>query len=828
MTKLPKISIENTGPAQTSVPFTFGQVFMEGALPYGQALEGRLSSGAMIQLQADYKAKHRDGSARHVIISGVLPELTELETVDIELLTSDAKPTVASKATLTPSGSVELRFVGVNYFATLTSVPKSAMQWLAGPVAQEWIADAPLVDKAGKPHPLLTLRAGIRWYASGAIRVEIIVENTKTWAAASRFTYDVAVTLNGAVAFEQKGLTHYHHARWRKVFWIGKEPAIDVKIDARYLMGTKAVSNYADLTIPPDRELANLDKQITASNTGPMTIGPLVAYMPTSGGRSDIGPLPSCSVMWLLSRDRRALKAMMAAGDGSGSWSIHYRDEKTGYPVRTDSEANKSITTHFNMREQGPLPVPRYVGNDGSLGDTPFTDDTAHQPSLAYLPYLVTGDYFYLEELQFWASSNSLGTGAGNHEGRGLVHWQQIRGQAWSLRTLGHAAYITPDDHPLKGYFESQLKNNIDLYYETYVVGNPNKLGVYDGSGKNAFQVDSPAVWQMGFLDWAFAYLAELGYDKALDIHKWFTKFLVGLMTHPDYCWLQAASPLTKFRAGPGAPMYDNYETLYKANFSGAAYMNDNGKEYRDPDGVKYIDLPCGSEAQRAFLERAHGHIWAKNRMTGYSDSSTGYPSNIQPALALAVDAGVPNADKAWQRLSTRGAPPYYPDAPQWAIVPRGQTAAVPAPEPEPAASIELIDKPAEGFWVMLGDEGDTLTFSEEQIVRYGTKKKYVWAKVRGTFTVDNVFFKSDPFVGELKYLDGFMPVPEGTPGPTPEPTPTPTPVPTPVPVPDPQPTDPVPTPTPGEVLDKIMAVLAGIELKDDVTISVTFPAKTK
>ncbi len=25
---------------------------------------------------------------------------------------------------------------------------------------------------------------------------------------------------------------------------------------------------------------------------------------------------------------------------------------------------------------------------------------------MAYLPYLVTGDYFYLEELQFWASWN--------------------------------------------------------------------------------------------------------------------------------------------------------------------------------------------------------------------------------------------------------------------------------------------------------------------------------------------------------------------------------------------------------------------------------------
>ena len=27
-------------------------------------------------------------------------------------------------------------------------------------------------------------------------------------------------------------------------------------------------------------------------------------------------------------------------------------------------------------------------------------------------------------------------------DGEGLVRWMQVRGQAWSLRTLGHAAYI--------------------------------------------------------------------------------------------------------------------------------------------------------------------------------------------------------------------------------------------------------------------------------------------------------------------------------------------------------------------------------------------------
>ena len=84
-----------------------------------------------------------------------------------------------------------------------------------------------------------------------------------------------------------------------------------------------------------------------------MKIGPLTAYMPTAGGRHDIGPLPGFSVLYLLSMDARARAAMMAAADGSGSWSIHYRDDNTGYPVRTDNAANKGISTHNNLAHRG-------------------------------------------------------------------------------------------------------------------------------------------------------------------------------------------------------------------------------------------------------------------------------------------------------------------------------------------------------------------------------------------------------------------------------------------------------------------------------------------
>ena len=44
---------------------------------------------------------------------------------------------------------------------------------------------------------------------------------------------------------------------------------------------------------------------------------------------------------------------------------------------------------------------------------SPYEADAAHQPGLAYLPYLVTGDYYYLEELQFWTMFNLFRTNPG-------------------------------------------------------------------------------------------------------------------------------------------------------------------------------------------------------------------------------------------------------------------------------------------------------------------------------------------------------------------------------------------------------------------------------
>lgn len=688
--KLPVIRIENLGTGQKNVPFTFGQVFKAGAVMPGQGLAGQLSNGDLVPLQIDQKATHADGSVRHAIISGVLPTIFEKEERELKLVTAkagEAKPLSLSQI---PDGVVELTVDGTKY-STNGSKFGDVIEWLSGGVVAEGIVAAELRDSKGNLHPHLTVRAGIRAYSTGHVRIEVIVENTKTFTpGANNFKYDVSVTVNGKKLFEQKELTHYHHSRWHKTFWLGDEPKIHVKHDPQYLISTKAVSNYDLSAAPEEKNLESVAKRVTAEGSQLMAVGPIMKAMGTTGGRPEIGPLPSWYVMYLLSADKRAREVMMSAAEGSGSWSIHYRDDHTGYPVRVDNEINKNISTHMNLGNRGPLPVPRFATGKAVL-TTPYANDTAHQPSLAYLPYLLNGEYYYLEELQFWASSNVLETDPGIRQfDKGLVNWQQVRGQAWSLRTLGHAAYITPDNHPLKQYFLAQLDNNLAFYHQTYVEGNPNKLGVYDGSGKNSFQIEASAPWQDDFLTWSFGYLTELGFYKALPILEWKAKYPVGRMTTPGFCWIAAAAYYMEFRPGKKEPIFSDLPTMYAFNFGGDK-ISFESKALKHPQGLKFIEQPCGSKEQADWLTATNGFRWDIGRMGGLSDSNMGYPANMQPALAVAAQFGVNKADEAWNRFESRAAKPDYRVGPQFAIVPRIPELEQEEPAPEPEKSNIII-----------------------------------------------------------------------------------------------------------------------------------------
>ncbi|WP_426207697.1 hypothetical protein [Massilia sp. TWP1-3-3] len=645
---------------QNGVAVTFGQVFAPGQVPAGQSITGKLADGSALALQVDVKARHADGSVRHAIVSAKLARLSGGQT---SLLLLERTSAGAAVAPGTPAALLEAGFSaavhadldGQRYSASADALLRSGKytSWLAGPVANEWLLSGPLTTSAGKAHPHLSARFAIRAYGNKQARVDVTVEND--WAFEpnpQNFRYDAQVMVGGHSVYTKNNLNHLNHARWRKVFWWGTEPALHIKHNTAYLIATRAVPNYDQSVKFSEARLAGWEAALTSARSEPMAVGLANPYMPTTGGRDDLGIMPGWSATYLLSMDKRLKDVTLATADLAGSWSAHYRDKQTGRPVSLADYPAMTVLGHeadtLNVLTKKWEAFPVCASATGCA--TPNMHDSSHQAGFAYLPYLVTGDYYYLEELQFWAMWNTFSSNPGYREfGKGLFKSDQVRGQAWSMRTLAEAAYISPDTDPLKKQLDSFLQNNIDWYNARYVTGSDNVLGVVT----NGYAVEynngtGLAPWMDDFFTSAIGHTVDLGYKNALPLLKWKAKFPISRMTDKQFCWIKAGIYALKVRDKSGVPFYSSI-----------------GQAYRASNDAQFNTLACNSSAMAASLGQKVGE------MTGYAGVHTGYPSNLQPALAYAADVGGSSGAAAWSVFMGRSVKPHYGEGPQFAIVPR-------------------------------------------------------------------------------------------------------------------------------------------------------------
>lgn len=632
--------------AQTNIPVTFGQAFKKGDVPSGETLTARLSGGQSVDLQVDAKATHADGSLRHAVLTARIPTLDANATEQLTL--STATPTAASAGvditSLLSSGFdavVNLDVGGTIYSASAADFLQtgSPETWLDGPLVSEWIVGGSVKDASDAAHPHLAVYFHVRAYGTDQARVDVVVENGWTFVTdPDAFTYDATIAVGGNTVFTQTAMTHYNHTRWHQVFWWGTQPEAVVTHDYEYLQATQAVPNYLDVT-PSDSAFADL-----VTTNEPLQRANLRDYFPATGASNQIGPLPLWDTLYLVSGDTRAYDAVVANGSAAGSYSIHYRDQTTGMPV---SIADYPLATI----QDSSLPTP--VSGSGS----PFIEDQAHQPSIGFVAYLLTGDYYYLEEMQFWTTWNFLFASPGDcdwcyRQNEKGIFGSQVRGQAWALRNLGQTAYLTPDTHPMKQYYVDRVGYNMAQVLSTFNQSpNMKNLGIimtYD----EAYQF---APWMDDFYTWAVGYLVELGFDDAVPVREIKTRFPTGRMGFDHYCY-QLGAPY-RYVIGTSkddADVWPSFRILYEQNQSGAAAH------------------ACETQAMADYLSDNEEGYYDIGQMIGRPHLPDSYYSNMQPALATAVDAGVASYDVHWARFWTN-APvrPDYNDTPTWAIVPR-------------------------------------------------------------------------------------------------------------------------------------------------------------
>jgi len=155
------------------------------------------------------------------------------------------------------------------------------------------------------------------------------------------------------------------------------------------------------------------------------------------------------------------------------------------------------------------------------------------------------------------------------------------------------------------------------------------------------------APWQQDFFTWSVGNAYAMGFSSAKNFLMFLSKYQTGRLTDPNYCWIEAAAYTNNIRASSTSPYYTNFHDIYMSSVDPAV-----------------SSLPCASPQMAAQLKLKVGE------MTGYSSATAGFPSNMQPSVALLVDAGAPNAAEAWTQFNANSVKPDYNQSPVWDIVP--------------------------------------------------------------------------------------------------------------------------------------------------------------
>jgi hypothetical protein len=210
-----------------------------------------------------------------------------------------------------------------------------------------------------------------------------------------------------------------------------------------------------------DKTLKVAAARTKAETYTPMGTAGIEVYFPNTGERDDIGIFTGAQGEYARYGNDAALKTMLAQAEASGSIPWHVRDEETGAPVNFDKKPNVGW------------------GNGGSVpqAQTEWTIDTSHQPHLCWLPWVLTRDSYFLEEMQLTATYN-----AGLYGGHGSScilaampygDIGQSRAFAWAIEALAMAAEATPATVPSwllsKAYWKQKLDNNRDFYKASYL-----------------------------------------------------------------------------------------------------------------------------------------------------------------------------------------------------------------------------------------------------------------------------------------------------------------------------------------------------------------------
>jgi hypothetical protein len=346
-------------------------------------------------------------------------------------------------------------------------------------------------------------------------RAEVVFELGSLWRGAARTLgpYRVEIASGGTTLAKIEVPRHFWFSRWR---WQSAERPVVADIDRL----------IADGLLPPYRHAGGKAKGRAVTFKGNamprgyavMDLAGIEPHMGATGERPDIGLVTESQGRFICTGDHAALEVLRAQAEAAGTLPWHMRDEKTGAPVDLDAYPTMSWYPDGNVGKPH-IAIPK----------TDIEIDAAHEPALAYLPYLLTGDPYHLEDLQFAATYNR-----GWFPPEYRLSIGQTRAFAWSMRTLAQVARVTPDMTPRwllpRGYWQRDLDRTRNWFTQTFVDGQAPLQRVFRATDNPENSRDEgPATpggtwiapWMDEFLAAVFGWMVLMGHDAWKPAFEW-------------------------------------------------------------------------------------------------------------------------------------------------------------------------------------------------------------------------------------------------------------------------------------------------------------------
>lgn len=748
------VTLNNSSSTATNYPLQFAQPFVDGEIATCPKV---VFDGSALTTQADVKQTYPDGSVKHAILAVVIPSVTNgahtityvnqacsnTPLTKTQMLDPSydfgAQMLLTNSSTITTDGRVMLSaWNGTTDDFNITS---PVHLWTSGQVAQTVLIALHGNTLLCNGHQCSTYDVGFDankvfrpifhatfFPATHQVHVRFIGEISNS-AAIENQTFSLVMKTGNASptsVYTKASFQTTAGTRWTKDFWIGGTPPSTITLtpNLTYLRTTKFTPFY-DTSVALDSSTATAVctawSGLSSANKDIGGPGNWTKGMTTTGSRPDIGIYESWVADWLFDGRACLRDAAFGNADLMASWPAFYREGSSG-KVLNRSDTPGSSTGMGKVVAISGRPTgcwnPQFFNYNANASDSITTVgtisyqgwdfDAAHTPEGPQIQYVLTGDYWYLENEMFWAS-NYAGQGYKSQYYRGplgtegsLFH-QQLRGMAWNLRTFVHTAFIIPDAMPEKTYFTQLIADSVAIEEGSHNLTN----GFYNGN----------TMWTQGRNVWA-----PSGADTAFDSNG--VVSILHQYTHGDpgsaandygICSTYGAgTPCIPPTTSEAESFYESdylmtslgrckemgYKCDYVLSWSAVLYtgmLTDSGfNPYildigRLPTYKTCTPTPCTTAQFATFAELKTGVIANWQNRTGYATKTDPDGYLAYATAAMSYMTGEPNGQTSWNFLKVNGVSSATSATdPKWLLAPNVPQACNIVPTSLPSGTVSV------------------------------------------------------------------------------------------------------------------------------------------